>query len=230
MAGDTVFAIIAARGGSRGLPRKNVLPCGGRPVIEWSVAAARTSRLLDRAVLSTDDAEIQEAARSAGCEVPFTRPAELATDTATMDGVILHAVSTLKVSPGWLVLLQASSPLRTGEDIDRCLETALERKAPACISVTAVSKSPRWMYELDLDGRLAPLFPGGARTQRRQELPPTYVPNGAVYVARTEWFSARRTFVSEETVALVMPAERSVDVDTQLDLDLCDLLLRRRAG
>lgn len=224
---EKVLAVIAARGGSKGLPRKNVLPVGGKPMIAWSVGAALQSCHVDRVILSTDDAEIMAAARAAGCDVPFARPPELACDSAAIGPALIHALDTVAEHYDWLVLLQATSPLRTAADIDACLELAVAAGAPAVISVTVPSKSPYWMCSLDADGRMKPLLDPGEGVDRRQLLPQVYVPNGAVYVARTAWFRKTKTFTSPDTRAYTMPAERSVDVDYWIDLVVADALLSR---
>ncbi len=211
-----VLGLITARGGSKGLPDKNILPVDGRPLIAWTIAAALASRAIDRLVLSSDDERIIEAARLHGCEVPFRRPAELATDSASSMDVVFHALDEL---PGHdvVVLLQPTSPLRTAEDIDAACRALEAGAAPACVSVCAAEQSPYWMYRLDDDARMTPLLDSSSRLARRQDLPPVYVPNGAVYVADIAWLRQSRTFIAGETVAHVMPAERSLDIDTADD-------------
>ncbi|MBF0323935.1 MAG: acylneuraminate cytidylyltransferase family protein [Alphaproteobacteria bacterium] len=215
--GRSVLAVIAARGGSKGLPRKNVLDVAGRPMIAWSVEAARNSTLIDRAIVSTDDEEIATAARAAGGEVPFLRPPALATDTISVYDALFHASDTIGGHWDYLVLLQATSPLRTAADIDGCIRACSDAQAPAALSVTQSPKPPEWMVRLDGDGRMQPLLAPDDRN-RRQDFVPTYIPNGAVYVAELEWLRRTRIFMSAETRAFVMPPERSVDVDTMLDL------------
>ncbi|MFO1509889.1 MAG: acylneuraminate cytidylyltransferase family protein [Steroidobacteraceae bacterium] len=213
-----VLALIPARGGSKGLPGKNILPVGGRPLIDWTIAAARNAGCIDRLVLSSDDDAIAACARDAGCDVPYRRPAELATDTAIMIDVVLHAIDQL---PGYdvIVLLQPTSPLRTAEDIDAACAALDDRNAPACVSVSPVEHSPYWMYQLTADGRMTPLIESASRAARRQDLPAVYKLNGAVYVAETGWLRRSRTFVTNETVAYVMPADRSIDIDTAADFE-----------
>ena len=223
--GKSVVAVITARGGSKGLPRKNVLELAGRPLIAWTIAAARASRYLDRFVLSSDDDEIIQVAREWECEVPFLRPATLATDEARSADVLLHALDALGESYDYAVLLQPTSPLRTAEDIDGALRECLRRVAPSCVSVSEPEMSPYWMFRMDADGRLHRLLDDGMAAHRRQNLPPVYALNGAVYVVAVPWFRERRTFVTPETVAYVMPPERSVDVDTAANLAAADALL-----
>ena len=217
MTAPRILGVIAARGGSKGLPRKNVLDVGGRPMIAWSIAAAAATRHLARTIVSTDDEEIAGTARQWGGDVPFLRPAELATDEASVTDAVLHALGVLNDHFSHVVLLQASSPLRWADDIDGAIELCLEKEAPSCVSVTMVSKGPEWMFDLDPAGQLKPLF-SGARPARRQDLRRAVVPNGAVYCAEVAWLRASKDFYSPQTVGYLMPAERSVDVDTSLDL------------
>jgi N-acylneuraminate cytidylyltransferase len=224
--GKSVLAVIAARGGSKGLPRKHLLDLGGRPVVAWSVEAAKGSALVDRLVLSTDDQEIADAAALAGCEVPFLRPAELSTDTVPLGPVLLHALDSLGAYD-YLVLLQATSPLRLASDIDACIRLCHDSGAPAALSVCVAPKSPFWMATLDVDGRMHPVVPAPADAQR-QQLPTAYVPNGAVYVARAQAFRQQLGFTFPDTRAYVMPAERSVDIDYQLDLVMARALVAER--
>jgi N-acylneuraminate cytidylyltransferase len=219
-----ILALIPARGGSKGLPGKNILPIGGRPLIDWTIAAARGSRYLDRVVLSSDDEAIMSTARRCGCDVPFARPAELATDTTPMIDVVLHALEAL---PGYelVVLLQPTSPLRTSADIDAACEAIERSDAPACVSVSPVEQSPYWMYRLTSEQRMVPLIDTGSQATRRQDLPEVYALNGAVYVARGEWLRKHRTFVTPETVAHVLPRDRAIDIDTAADLEAFQRIL-----
>ena len=213
--GERVLAVIPARGGSKGVPGKNIRKVGGKPLIAWTIEAAHAARQVDRTIVSSDDAAIIEAARAHGADVPYVREARLADDkTPTME-VVLDA---LERCPGyaWVVLLQPTSPLRTGGDIDRAIETCIQRKAPSCVSVSLARESPYWMYNLGEDGRLNPLLAQRMPT-RRQELPAVYALNGAIYVARADWLARGRKFVGEETVAYEMPHERSLDIDTESD-------------
>ena len=213
-----VLALIPARGGSKGLPGKNILPVGGRPLLAWSVDAARAARSVDRVVLSSDDDAIMAAARACGCEVPFVRPAALASDNATTIDVVMHALDAL---PDYdvIVLLQPTSPLRTAADIDAACERLASSGAPACVSVSPVDQNPYWMYHLGEDQYLVPVVETPPSVARRQDLPAVYALNGAVYVADIAWLRQSRTFVTRETVAHVMPAERSIDIDTIADFE-----------
>ena len=213
-----VLALIPARGGSKGLPGKNILPVNGRPLIAWSIAAARDSRFVDRIVMSSDDDAIMAAAAACGCEVPFRRPAELATDSASTIDVVLHALDAL---PGHdvVIVLQPTSPLRTATDIDAACQKFHASGAPTCVSISRVEQTPYWMYRLGDNDVLVPVLEAPPGVTRRQDLPPVYVLNGAIYIADVGWLRRSRSFVTADTVACVMPPERSIDIDTAADFD-----------
>ena len=214
-----VLALIPARGGSKGLPGKNILPVDGRPLIAWSIAAARGARCVDRVVLSSDDDAIMAAAAACGCEVPFRRPAELATDSAATIDVVSHALDAL---PGHdvVMVLQPTSPLRTAADIDAACEKFDASGAPACVSISLAEQTPYWMYRLGDNGSLVPILESPPGVARRQDLPPVYVLNGAIYIADVAWLRSSRSFVTADTVACVMPPERSIDIDTAADFEV----------
>ena len=199
-----VLSIITARGGLRGLPRKNVLQLGGLPLIAWTVRAALAARCIASVVVSTDDDEIAAAARAAGAEVPFRRPADLASDTASSADVMLHALDAL---PGFdrAVLLQPTSPFLTGADIEAGF--ALWQGAPGaggCVSVCEAAVSPWLVYGRDTGGRLARLLPEPAGGMRRQDLPKALVLNGAFYFIDVARFRAERRFVFADSLGYEM--------------------------
>lgn len=216
---DKVLALITARGGSKGLPRKNVLNAGDKPLIAWTIQAAARSRVVDEVVLSSEDDEIINVAKSWGCSVPFRRPSYLASDTASSIDVVLHALEHL---PGfeYVILLQPTSPLRTAADIDGAFRLLKESRAQSCVSVCEADQSPYWMYQLDRDRRLQGILPKHPTAVRRQDLPPVYVLNGAIYVARIEWLIKTKSFVTSDTVAYVMSKHASIDIDTGEDFEI----------
>jgi len=219
----SILGVIAARGGSKGLPGKNVADLAGKPMVAWSIGAARGSRYLDRVILSSDDADIIAAAREVGCEVPFVRPENLSGDEARIEDALIHALDNVEGRFDYLVLLQATSPFRQAVDIDAAIACCARTGAPACVTIVDVGKSPYWMFQLGEDQRLAPILPGGTK-KHRQQLPRAYAANGAVYVAEVSWFREHMTFYTAETVGQGMPPERSIDIDTPLDLKLARAL------
>lgn len=229
IAGKRVLGVIPARGGSKGVLRKNVRDVAGKPLIAWTIREAQESRIIDRLVLSSEDPRIIEIAVKWGCEVPFVRPAELARDETPGIEPFLHAIQGL---PGYDigVLLQPTSPLRKAEDIDGCIRRCVESGADACVSVSKPDKSPYWMFTLDGSGRMSPVIPSPVLIDRRQDLPEVFALNGAVYVAKCEWVLKSRTFIGPQTVAYSMPSERSADIDSETDLRWCGFVLSMRNG
>ncbi|QUL54544.1 acylneuraminate cytidylyltransferase family protein [Paenibacillus tritici] len=222
-----VLAIIPARGGSKGIPRKNIKQLAGKPLIAWTIEEAKKSRYIDRLILSSEDPEIIEIARAYGCEAPFVRPKELSEDTTPGIAPVLHAINQLP-DFDYVVLLQPTSPLRLIDDIDGCIENMWNVGAPACVSVTKPDKSPYWMYTLQENNMMKKLIERSESITRRQELPDVYALNGAVYVAEVDWLLASGSFLEQETVAFEMAKSRSYDIDTEEDFFLCDLLLSKR--
>ena len=222
----SVLAIIPARGGSKGVPRKNIREVAGKPLIAWTILEAGKSRYIDRTIVSTDDQEIADVARQWGCEVPFMRPAQLARDNTPGIEPVIHALESL---PGYdyVVLLQPTSPLRTCEDIDACIELCAQNHAGCCVSVTEPDKSPYWMFTIDDHARMRPLLEKNETITRRQDLPPVYALNGAVYVADTKAIVETRSFVTGDTLPYIMSKNNSIDVDTETDLIVAEVFLKR---
>ncbi len=223
----SVIAIILARGGSKGLPRKNIRDVEGKPLIVWTIEAGQKSQYIDRLVLSSEDQEIINIAKKYNCEVPFVRPLELAADDTKSIDVILDVLNKLQEKFDYVVLLQPTSPLRLAEDIDNTIELCIKRNENACVSVTEPSKSPYWMFELNRDGYLRQLIKQKKRPHRRQDLPKSYAVNGAVYVAKSDWLYKTKNFLTDETIAYLMPSERSIDIDCEYDLLIADYLLHK---
>ncbi len=209
------------------MPRKNLRPVLGKPLIQWTIEEARRSRHLDRLVISSEDLEIIALAQELGCDAPFVRPSALAQDHTPGVEPVLHALEQLPEFDE-VVVLQPTSPLRTARDIDDCIEFFWKSQAPVCVSITEARKNPEWMFRRKIDGSLLPVLavePGGV-APRRQELLPAYFVNGGIYCARRDFLFARRAFLAPETVGFVMPDHRSIDLDTEWDFRLFEALLR----
>lgn len=220
------FALITARGGSKGIPRKNIKAIAGKPLICWTIEAALRSSLLNAVVVSTDDLEIAELARQAGAQVPFMRPAELAQDQTPGLDPVLHALDQLPQYDS-VLLLQPTSPLRTTDDIDGCLNLVMREKAQSVVSVSETETHPYWTYRLNADQTMVRLL-DVAPVARRQDLPAFFSLNGAMYFAEANWLRNSRSFVGAETLAYVMSKEHSVDLDTPLDWKFAELLLKEQ--
>lgn len=221
----TVLAIIPARGGSKGVRRKNIREVAGKPLLAWTIETAKQSRFIDRLILSSEDDETICVAKAWNCEVPFVRPNALAQDHTPGVDPVLHALDSLPKKYDYIVLLQPTSPLRTVADIDGCIQKCIETRSPACVSVTEPDKSPFWMYSLGDNDQLISLIPQSEVVSCRQNLPKVYALNGAVYVAEVEWLTRTRTFLTVDTVAFVMAKDHSCDIDTELDLKFAELQL-----
>jgi CMP-N,N'-diacetyllegionaminic acid synthase len=232
-----ILGVITARGGSKGIPGKNLKLLGGRPLLAYTVDAARESGALDRVILSTEDAAIAEAGRAMGCDVPFVRPAELSSDDTIHLHVIQHAARWMiehGYQPDAVMTLQPTSPLRSAADITdaaRLLETS---GADSVLSVTEVSAHahPLRMLRVDAGGD-ATLFATGEpvrrRINRRQDLPQAWVMNGAIYACRTSvLFDAEPSLYGDRVAAYPMPAERSISIDDFEDWAAAERALARR--
>jgi CMP-N,N'-diacetyllegionaminic acid synthase len=230
-----VLGLITARGGSKGIPRKNLAPCGGQPLLYWTCRAGVESKVLSRLVISSDDDELIEYAGRNGVETPFVRPAEFATDTASSLSVARHAMSWLQDNEGWrtdvLVLLQPTSPLRTAQHIDE----AFALLGPSVDSVVSVVKVPHrfspWAVLVPEDGRVRDYWQGELPfdKHRRQDQPTLFARNGpAVIVTRAEVLETRSSFYGAHNVPYLMAVNESVDIDDRDDLDWADWLLRRK--
>lgn len=216
-----VLAIIPARGGSKGVPRKNIRMLGGKPLIAWTIEAAKQSKYIDRLILSSEDEEIIKVAKEYDCEAPFVRPENLAEDDTPGIDPVLHAMKQME-GYDLVVVLQPTSPFRCAEDIDACIKKMIEIQSPACVSVTESSESPFWMYQVRENEKLNPIIQQQDLIVRRQDLPKTYLLNGAIYVAESKWLKFNKTFLTEETVAFIMTKERSYDIDTEEDFLWCE--------
>lgn len=215
-----ILAIIPARGGSKGLPRKNVLDLGGMPLISWTIKAAQNSKYIDRVILSSDDSEICAVARDYKCDVPFIRPDELASDTADSASVVLHALEQVGDGYDIVILLQATSPFRNEKNIDAALEQFVYNDKRSLVSVAQLNKSPEWLFELNSSANtLSPLYQGDKVVTRRQDSRHAYYLNGAIYIFDKQYFISHRKFIDEHTLAYVMETSSSIDIDSIEDLN-----------
>lgn len=232
-----ILGVIPARGGSKGLPGKNLRPLGGVPLIVHSIRAARASCRLDDCVVSTDDPATAKVAREAGARVPFLRPADLATDRISVWPAVRHAVAEWEANGGGrvdvAVLLQPTSPLRANEDIDASIARLLEDDAEMCVTVVRPHDSPYFnMVEITTDS--APFAracsPVMRESVRRQDAPAVYALNGAVYAVRRGVLDTLdNQFQLQRLAIFEMPKHRSVDIDTPEDFELAEWFLSRAA-
>lgn len=225
---QSILVLIPARGGSKRLPKKNILPLGGKPLIARAVLAAKGSRHADRIVVTTDSSTIAQVAQKAGAEVPFMRPTSLASDTSPIIATIAHALAFLNKKEHWqpdiVVLVQPTSPFVLAKDIDTAIETLIKQKAHSCVSVTPITERPEWMFTFSkrkLKQRYqSPIF------VRSQDLPPLYRLNGAVYASRRNVYTKKISFDPKNLTGIIMPLERSIDIDTPQDFSAAQLICK----
>ena len=228
----TVLGLVPARGGSKGVPGKNVRPLAGHTLLEYTVRAARDSGVIDRIILSTDSLEIADAGRLAGLEVPFMRPATLAADDTPMAPVIEHALAEVSRS-GWspdiVVLLQPTSPLRRPDHIRHAVAMLRDTGADSVVTVVEVPRhlSPDYVMRIEA-GRLKPFLPDGARVARRQDARPAWARDGTVYAFRRSTIEQTGGIYGEDCRPLLVDAGDSLSIDSPEDWDEAERLLTRR--
>jgi len=228
-----VIGIVTARGGSKGVPRKNIRALAGKPLLAWTAEAALRARRLERVVLSTDDAEIAAVGRSAGLEVPFMRPPELALDTTPTLPVIVHAIRALEAAGETIdavALLQPTSPLRTSETIDRCIELLEARGADSAITVLPVPHvyNPHWVYIEGDNGALLIATGDATPIARRQDLPAAYHRDGAVFVVRRDVVIEHGSLYGARVVGLPGDPSSAIDIDTLDDWARAEAMIAAR--
>ena len=224
----TTTAFILARAGSKGLPGKNIRPLKNKPLIVWTIEAAQACADIDDIIVSTDGDDIANVARNAGAEV-MMRPSELSGDTAMPKDAIRYHLADLKNQgryPEITVLLQPTSPMRTAEDIQNCLNKITRDRVDSVATFMESPSSPYRAWKTLADGSITPFIDGFDPWKPRQSLPKTYSLNGAVYAVRTDIFLAdlSQSFLPGKRAMVMMPRDRSVDIDTQFDLDIASLL------
>lgn len=225
------LAIIPARSGSKGLPDKNIRSISEKPLLAYSIEAARDSGLFERIYVSTDSKRYKEIAEAWGAEVPFLRPESLAGDTASSWDVVKQALEVFaEMGEEYeeIALLQPTSPLRSAEDIRKAHELMEEKRAKAVIGVCPMDHSPLWSNTLPEDGSMAGFIRPEVMQSARQALPEYYRINGAMYFIKKECLDRIETLYEDRCFAYVMPAERSVDIDTIADFYLAEALLRAK--
>jgi CMP-N-acetylneuraminic acid synthetase len=227
---EKAVAIIPAREGSKGIPQKNLSTVLGVPLIAYTIKAALKAQTLDKVIVSTDDEHIRAVSQDYGAAVPFIRPHHLATDTSTTLSVLQHAITCLAEQQEYLadivVCLQPTSPLRSAEDIDAAVKLCLDTSADSVVSLSQAKHHPYWMKKI-VDGRVYPLMDEEEQQYtRRQDLPPVYQLNGALYVTRTNVLLEENRVLGKYTAPYIMPPERSIDIDTPDDLKFAELLIK----
>lgn len=225
-----ILGIITARGGSKGIPDKNIRPLMGKPLILYTIEAARQSKFLTRCIVSTESAEIAEIARRAGADVPFLRPKELATDESLALDVLAHVITELQKKGetyDYVLMLQPTSPLRTAADIDACIELAVKNDADSVFSLKKIPDFAIQKLKKIGNGEIKPLLEEErGQSAPRHKGPDVYKRNCAIYLTRTALILKGDQF-GRKSMAYVMPEERSIDINTPTDFELAEFWLKK---
>ena len=224
-----ILAIVPARGGSKGIPRKNIKFLAGKPLIAYTIRVALESKYLDGKVfVSTEDKEIAKISKKYGAKI-VKRPQKLATDNISSIDVVLHALKFLKKEegePDIAILLNPTSPLRTATDIDKEIELFLRNKCESVIGVCE-SESSYWALKIK-KGFLIPVFGKKYFETRRQDLPKVYIPNGVIFISTPKILNKYKTFYTNKILPFIMPLERSVDIDNEIDFKLVETIIKNQ--
>lgn len=226
-----VLGVIPARGGSKGIPKKNVVSVAGQPLIQYTIEAAKRSKLLSEFVVSTEDEAIAHLARELGASVPFLRPLELAEDSSLTYPVVRHAVQEMeeiaRARYDAVFVLQPTTPFRSEDDIDKSIEMLFASDADSVVSVSDVGAFHPLRMKVIENGYLVNFVDSVEENmQPRQELPPVFIRNGAVYLTRRDSLMTGGSLVGKKCLPYVMPLDRSVNIDSRLDLELAKLMLK----
>lgn len=220
-----ILFLITARGGSKGVPYKNIREIAGLPLIAYKIRAAQRCGFLGRIIVSTDDSEIAEIAREYGAEVPFMRPEYLASDTASSMDVVEHALTWLDENDNekyeYICLLEPSSPFATPNDLNEALSKIIQNDADTLLGMKEVEVSRRFIWELDDNGGLSHFYKEiyGDKKVRRQDQKPEYTMNGCMYIAKTDYFRKYKIFHSYNSLPYIMPIEKSIEIDDMNQLN-----------
>lgn len=221
MTSKKILAVVTARGGSKGIPGKNIKPLGGKPLIAYSIDAAKKNKLITHTIVSTDDKKIAEVAKKFGSEVPFLRPKELAGDKTPHVPVMKHAIEFMEKKLGvtfdYVVILQPTSPFRTADDIDRTLEKLIKSKADSAVTLVEVGNDHPVKAKKLVGDRVLPYMIPEPEGARRQDFPSAYRRSGAIYAMRRDLIVKDGRLYGDNIVGHIVPAERSIDIDTPFE-------------
>ncbi len=230
---NKILAIVPARGGSKRLPQKNILNIAGKPLINWTIEAGLGSTFINRLIVSTDDSNIADIARSSGADVPFIRPDNLSLDSTTSFEVIEHCLSWVKENEGveydYIILLQPTSPLRNDKDINNAFNILFDKNAQAVISLCETEHSPLWSNTIDEDSSMKSFLKPDINKTPSQDLPKYYRLNGAIYICQTKaLLREKNLYLKDNIYASIMSKKNSIDIDDQIDFDLAELYLNNK--
>ena len=220
-----VLAIIPARGGSKGLPGKNIIDLVGKPLIAWTIEASLGSKYITKTIVSSDSNEILEVAKQYGANI-LKRPFEFATDASSSEIIVKHAIQSIDDQFDYIVLLQPTSPLRNKTDIDNAFEKLFALNAKALISVSEFDNKILKAFKDNENGYIEGISNNKFPFMRRQDLPKTYMSNGAIYIIDTNEFLINNSFFADKTISYIMDEIKSLDIDTKEDLDKVEKYLK----
>lgn len=230
----TILGIIPARGGSKGLPGKNIRMLAGKPLIAWTIDSAKKSKYIDELIVSTDDKKIAEVSKKRGAKVPFIRPRELSTDKATSIDVMIHALDYFKnkgICFDYMIMLEPTSPLREVEDIDSSIEMLINNRSRA-VSIVGISRveaaHPVFDVMVDNYGLIKPYTGDFSKVGRRQDLSELYFFEGTVYVSDVKELYRRRSYYHDKTLGYIVPKWKSLEVDDLVDLMCIETILKKK--
>jgi len=222
----TFLAVIPARGGSKRLPRKNILDLNGKPLIVWSIEAGLKSKYIDKVIVSSNDKEILDISQDHGADT-IKRPDNLASDTATTFDAIKHTIENVE-KYDYVILLQPTSPLRNEKHIDEAIELLESKNASAVVSVCETDHSPLWSNILDDSLSMKGFLKDEVLNKRSQDLEKYYRLNGAIYICKTEKLLEEKSFFLKENIyAYVMDRENSIDIDKEIDFKIAEVILNK---
>ena len=229
---NKILAIIPARGGSKRIPKKNIKKLNGKHIIIYTIEAALQSKYQMRIIVTTDDKETARISKEHGAEVPFIRPKNLAQDETATLPVLQHTINYLRNKanyyPEIIVLLQPTSPFRQAKHIDEAFDLFLNNEVDSIVSLCEADYSPYWLRRIDKYGRVFPLLECKQKYKRIQDEPKVYRLNGAIYITKVDIIMKSNKLLGSNTMAYIMKKEYSIDIDTDLDFKLAQLILKEK--
>lgn len=232
IANKSVLAVIPARGGSKGIPKKNIKNLAGKPLIAWSILNAIDSKYIDNCIVSTDSKEIADIAESYGCNVPFLRPKELSLDESPSYPFMEHAINFYKeknIEYDYFILLEPTSPLRETKDIDEALEILVKKKeiADSIVGVSKVEAThPVFDVKINSEGLIEPFMDSEFKIYRRQDIEPLYFKEGSIYISKVKILLKEKTFYHKRTLPFIFPRWKSIEIDEMIDFIYAEAVLQ----
>ena len=229
-----ILFVITARGGSKGVPRKNIVMLGKHPLIAYKIIAAKKCKYENRLIVSTDDEEIADIARKYGAEVPFMRPSFLASDTASSMDVVDHAMNWIEKNDNkkydYICLLEPSSPFLTGTDLNNALDLLYSQRPDTLLGMKEVEVSRKFIHTLDSQGGLSLFFDEikNMTGTRRQDQKAEYTMNGCIYIAKWDYFKQNHLFHSQNSLPYLMPSEKSIEIDSMMELEFARFIIEKK--